>query len=65
MQVTVVLAEDFGPVRLDAFDEVRRITLERLQASHPETILDILFTSDPRWGAPISAAGQGPAARSS
>jgi len=63
VSVHVVLPEEFGPVRLDTFDDLRRITLERLQSSHPETILDILFTSDPRWGAPISEAGQGPAAR--
>lgn len=63
VSVHVVLPEEFGPVRLGLFDEVRRITLERLQASHPETILDILFTSDPLWAAPISEHGQGPAPR--
>jgi cation diffusion facilitator family transporter len=63
VSVHFVLPDDFGPVGLNAFDEVRQRTLDRLQAVHPETVLDVVFTSDPQWGAPISQSGQGPAPR--
>ena len=65
VSVHLVLPEDYGPVGLNAFDEVRQRTLDRLQAAHPETVLDMLFTSDRKWGAPISQSGQGPAPRES
>jgi len=54
----VVLPEEFGPVKLNELDAVRQRTLERLQAAHPGTILDMIFTSDPTWGAPTGATGQ-------
>jgi cation diffusion facilitator family transporter len=51
----VVLPEDFGPVELKALDEVRSRALELLRIEHAGTILDMIFTTDPEWGAPAGA----------
>lgn len=51
----VVLPAEFQVDGLPMFDAVRAETLEKLKAAHLATVLDIVFTADPGWGAP---AGQ-------
>lgn len=47
----VVLPQDFRVVGLPYLDNLRAETLDKLQAAHPETCLDIVFTANPEWGA--------------
>ena len=52
----VVLPVEFQVDGLPMLDAVRAETLEKLRAAHLATVLDMVFTADPDWGAP---AGQG------
>jgi predicted Co/Zn/Cd cation transporter (cation efflux family) len=56
----VVLPADFAPDRLASLDRVRSATLARLQEQHAATMIDLVFTTDRRWGIP---GGPGPQAR--
>jgi predicted Co/Zn/Cd cation transporter (cation efflux family) len=56
--VHVVLPSDFPVEGLPALDRVREIALEQLKTGHPGAVLDMVFTADTRWGAPVSAGGQ-------
>ena len=51
----VVLPAEFQVDGLPMLDAVRAETLEKLKAAHLATVLDMVFTADPGWGAP---AGQ-------
>jgi len=48
----VVLPKDHRVVELRALDELRTRTLQQLQALHPTTVLDMIFTANRLWGAP-------------
>ena len=48
----VVLPSKFQVNGLPTLDAVRRETLKELKTAHPATVLDIVFTADPVWGAP-------------
>jgi predicted Co/Zn/Cd cation transporter (cation efflux family) len=52
----VVLPDDFTVGGLAAFDAIRHKTEDRLKQDHASTVLDLLFTADPRWGVPASEA---------
>lgn len=47
----VILPEDYRLEGLSEFDALRVDTLKQLQASHPATMVDLVFTADPQWGA--------------
>ena len=57
--VHVVLPTDYQPAGLGSLDEVRAKTHDALVAAHVATILDMLFTTDRKWGAPLSDGGAG------
>jgi cation diffusion facilitator family transporter len=46
----VVLPEGYQVEGLTRLDEIRASTWEALQTDHPGTILDVVFTTDARWG---------------
>ena len=52
--VHAVLSDDYQVHKLDTFDAIRLNTHEALGKAHFATIVDILFTADRRWGAPLS-----------
>lgn len=58
VMVHVVLPEDFVVTGLPQLDAVRRRTLESLKADHRGVILDMVFTADRVWGAPVAGGGQ-------
>jgi cation diffusion facilitator family transporter len=47
----VVLPDDYRIESLPMLDRLRADTLARLQAMRPATMIDLVFTSDPHWGA--------------
>lgn len=53
--VHLVLPSDFQFEGLPTLDAVRAKTLASLRQAHPATFLDIIFTADPKWGAPARA----------
>ena len=57
--VHVVLPTDYEPASLGSLDDVRAKTHDALVAAHVATILDMLFTTDRQWGAPLSDGGAG------
>lgn len=57
--VHVVLPADYAPEQLSQLDGVRRKTHGNLCESHVATVVDMLFTTDRRWGAPLSEGGFG------
>ncbi len=57
--VHVILPTDYQPVGLRSLDEVRAKTHAALVTAHVATILDMLFTTDRQWGAPLSDGGAG------
>ena len=57
--VHVVLPADYQPVALSELDAIREQTTQALCVAHMVTLVDILFTGDRQWGAPLSAGGQG------
>lgn len=59
VQVHAVLPADYEPGRLSALDGIRAQTYQALQKTHVETFVDILFTTDRQWGAPLSDGGFG------
>ena len=48
----VVLPAEFQVNGLPMLDAVRAATLKELKATHLATVLDMVFTADPVWGAP-------------
>jgi predicted Co/Zn/Cd cation transporter (cation efflux family) len=48
----VVLPTDFQVEGLPALDALRAETLKELKSTHLATVLDMVFTADPIWGAP-------------
>jgi cation diffusion facilitator family transporter len=50
----VVLPTDFQVEGLPALDALRAETLKELKSMHLATVLDMVFTADPVWGAPSS-----------
>ena len=48
----VVLPTDFQVKGLPSLDAVRAETLNELKTAHLATVLDMVFTADPVWGAP-------------
>ena len=57
--VHVVLPSDYAPGPLASLDALRMSTLERLREAHLATLLDMVFTADEKWGAPLSESSQG------
>lgn len=57
--VHVVLQTDYRPDSLNSLDSIRDQTYQALCETHVATIVDILFTADRRWGAPLSDGGLG------
>ncbi len=51
----VVLPADFRIDNLQVLDSYRGKTQAQLEDQHPDTWLDMLFTADPKFGAPASA----------
>ncbi len=47
----VILPRDFRVEELASLDVVRRNTLVHLQKRHLITVLDMIFTTEPEWGA--------------
>ena len=52
--VHVVLPADFCPDALSQLDDARAKTHRALSETNISTIVDILFTSDRQWGAPLA-----------
>ena len=52
VMVHVVLPSNFQVNGLPMLDAVRKETLKELKTAHLATVLDIVFTADPVWGAP-------------
>jgi len=59
VMVHVVLPSDYRPTGLDALDAIRLQTQEALCQAQVATIVDILFTADRQWGAPLNDGGAG------
>ena len=53
VMVHVVLDANNSTHTLSAFDALREKTQQGLRQEHPETIVDVMFTADRRWGAPV------------
>jgi predicted Co/Zn/Cd cation transporter (cation efflux family) len=56
--VYVVLPSDYAPGPLTSLDALRMSTLERLREAHLATVLDMVFTADEKWGAPLNESSQ-------
>lgn len=57
--VHVVLPTDYRPDGFGPLDAIREKTGRALAKAHPGTLVDILFTADRQWGAPLSEGGAG------
>ncbi|MDJ0982823.1 MAG: cation transporter [Kiloniellales bacterium] len=57
--IHVVLPTDYEPSRLTFFDAIRTEMYQALRKAHMATVLDLVFTADRQWGAPISDGGFG------
>lgn len=57
--VHVVMPADYDPGRLNPLDAIRTQTYQALRKAHVATVVDMLFTADRRWGAPLSDGGFG------
>ena len=55
VSVHVVLPASYEVKRLSDLDGIRSITLNKLKEIHPSTFVDIIFTADRYWGAPIKS----------
>ena len=51
--VHVVVPADYTVESLSTLDGLRETTLHLLKAQYPNTVLDMLFTADRVWGAPL------------
>jgi cation diffusion facilitator family transporter len=54
----VVLPVDYSPADLRALDRQRSETLEALKGNYQNVILDLLFTTERTWGAPMSESSK-------
>jgi cation diffusion facilitator family transporter len=52
--VHIVLPKEYAPEKLRVLDEQRNKTLEPLNKHYQNVVLDMLFTTDRIWGAPMS-----------
>ena len=59
MLVHVVLPTKYQPDGLSQLDAIRAATYRALSEKDVATIVDILFTTDRQWGAPLSDGGSG------
>ena len=57
VMVHLVLPADFPIEGLPSLDAVRMETLNELKNAHLATVLDVVFTADPAWGAPAGLDG--------
>jgi predicted Co/Zn/Cd cation transporter (cation efflux family) len=57
--VHVVLPTDYRTDGLGTLDALRTQTQQALCEAHVATFVDILFTADRQWGAPLSDGGAG------
>ena len=57
--IHVVLPEEYSVGGLKTLDAIRTQTYHALSSAHAATVVDILFTADRRWGAPLSDGGIG------
>jgi predicted Co/Zn/Cd cation transporter (cation efflux family) len=55
--VHLVLPADYALERLSNLDAIRMKTFLALREAHVATFVDILFTTDRQWGAPLSDGG--------
>ena len=55
----VVLDPDRAGVSLRDLDGARERAAAALNEAHAPTVVDLVFTADRRWGAPVSEGGQG------
>lgn len=55
----VVLPADYQFEGLQHLDGLRVKTLEELKKVHTDTVLDLVFTADPKWGAPTGLVANG------
>lgn len=55
----VVLPKEFDVDGLGHLDAIRETIWEALARDHEATFVDILFTAERKWGAPLSEGGQG------
>jgi hypothetical protein len=53
VMVHLVLPADFHIDGLPSLDALRIETLNELKKAHLATVLDVVFTADPSWGAPV------------
>lgn len=54
VSVHVVLPEEYPVTGLRELDQIRKKTEVELQNLHSSTYLDLIFTADRRWGAPLN-----------
>lgn len=57
--VHVVMADDYAPGTLGTLDELRTKTYDAMKHADKSIIVDMLFTADRQWGAPLSDGGAG------
>jgi cation diffusion facilitator family transporter len=57
--VHVVLPPDYRPDGFGPLDAVRSKTAQALAKAHAGTVVDIVFTANREWGAPLSDGGAG------
>ena len=57
--VHVVLPQDYQPDGLRSLDVIRSQMQQALERAHVATIVDVMFTTDRKWGAPLSDGGAG------
>ena len=55
VSVHVVLPEDYPVTSLGQLDDIRARVLTALEKLHRPTIVDVIFTADRLWGAPIDS----------
>ncbi len=57
VSVHVVVPEQYPISSIGELDEIRARILRALQKLHESTYVDVLFTADRRWGAPLGSSG--------
>lgn len=54
VSVHVVLPDDYQLTSLGQLDDIRSRVQSELQKLHGSTFVDVIFTADRRWGAPLA-----------
>lgn len=58
VSVHVILPEEYAPEKLSVLDRQRNKTLEPLQRHYQNIVLDMLFTTERCWGAPLNESSK-------